>query len=100
EPRHEKPKRRRGRRSPKCLFFGRSAAWSRNPFLVECSKSNHWTPGGRLMAMELDHLNVLREISEIISSSLQLNEVFDRVMRVVAHYLGIERGRLVIYDVA
>lgn len=50
--------------------------------------------------MELDHLTVLREISEIISSSLQLNEVFDRVMRVLAHHLGIERGRLIIYDVA
>lgn len=45
-------------------------------------------------------LNILREISEIMSSSLQLNEVFDRVMRVLAKQLGIERGRLVIYDVA
>jgi len=43
-------------------------------------------------------LNILHEISEIMSSSLELNWVFDRVMRVLASQLGIETGYLVILD--
>ncbi|HON68166.1 MAG TPA: sigma 54-interacting transcriptional regulator [Phycisphaerae bacterium] len=43
-------------------------------------------------------LEVLREISQLMSSSLELKWVFDRVMRVLAGRLGIEKGRLVILD--
>lgn len=43
-------------------------------------------------------LNVLREISEIMGSSLELKYVFDRLMRVLAAQMGIEKGRLVILD--
>jgi Nif-specific regulatory protein len=50
--------------------------------------------------MVSDELSSLREISEIISSSLQLHEVFDQVMRVLASHLGIAHGRLIIHDVA
>ncbi|NLX13847.1 MAG: sigma 54-interacting transcriptional regulator [Phycisphaerales bacterium] len=43
-------------------------------------------------------LNILREISQIMGSSLDLKKVFDRVMRVLAAELGFETGRLVILD--
>ncbi|MBI4579282.1 MAG: sigma 54-interacting transcriptional regulator, partial [Planctomycetes bacterium] len=43
-------------------------------------------------------LDILREISQLMSSSLELRWVFDRVMRILAARLGIEKGRLVILD--
>lgn len=43
-------------------------------------------------------LEVLREVSQLMSSSLELRWVFDRVMRVLATRLGIEKSRLVILD--
>jgi Nif-specific regulatory protein len=43
-------------------------------------------------------LEILSEISQIMSSSLELKSVFDRVMRVLADHLGIEKARLVILD--
>ncbi len=45
-----------------------------------------------------NELRVLSDISEIMGSSLDLNYVFDRVMRVLVAELGIETGRLVIHD--
>ena len=45
-----------------------------------------------------DKLSILREIGEIMGSSLDLNLVFERVMRVLVAELGIETGRLVIHD--
>ncbi len=47
------------------------------------------------MTAELD---ILREISQLMSSSLELRWVFDRVMRILAARLGIEKSRLVILD--
>ena len=49
------------------------------------------------MSLQL-RLDILQEISEIMSSSLELNWVFDRVMRVLASKLDIETGYLVILD--
>ncbi|GMU20148.1 MAG: sigma-54-dependent Fis family transcriptional regulator [Phycisphaerae bacterium] len=43
-------------------------------------------------------VGVLREISQIMGSSLELKWVFDRVMRVLATQMGIQLGRLVIHD--
>jgi Nif-specific regulatory protein len=43
-------------------------------------------------------LRILREVSWIMGSSLELKWVFDRVMRVLAARMDIERGRLVIMD--
>jgi len=43
-------------------------------------------------------LNILRDISRILGSSLELKRIFDRIMRVLVAELGIERGRLVILD--
>ena len=43
-------------------------------------------------------MKTLREISEIMGSSLELNWVFERVMRVLAGDMGVEKSRLVILD--
>ncbi len=46
----------------------------------------------------ISDLTILGEISQIMGSSLELRTVFERVMRVLAAHLGIEKGRLVIHD--
>lgn len=43
-------------------------------------------------------LEALQEVSQLMSSSLELRWVFDRVMRILAARLGIEKSRLVILD--
>ncbi len=45
-------------------------------------------------------VEVLTDISRILGSTLELREVFDGIMRVLAARLGIERGRLVLVDEA
>ena len=42
--------------------------------------------------------DVLLQVSQVAGSSLELKCVFDRVMRILAASLGIERGRLVVLD--
>ena len=42
--------------------------------------------------------DLLRAISQIMSSSLDIRGVFDQLMRLLASEVGIERGRLVILD--
>ncbi len=43
-------------------------------------------------------MKILREVSQIMSSSLELNSVFERVMHILAVELGIETGHLVVLD--
>ncbi len=45
-------------------------------------------------------LTVLREISRVLSSGLDLHAVFDQTMRVLAERLGMERGSMVLLDEA
>ncbi|MHC4444083.1 MAG: sigma-54-dependent Fis family transcriptional regulator [Planctomycetota bacterium] len=43
-------------------------------------------------------LAILKDISKVIGSSLELNAVFSRIMQILAGELGIKRGRLVILN--
>jgi Nif-specific regulatory protein len=43
-------------------------------------------------------LSLLREISRILGSTLDLHAVFDQTMRVLADRLGMERGSLILLD--
>jgi Nif-specific regulatory protein len=43
-------------------------------------------------------LSLLREISRVLGSTLDLHAVFDQTMRVLADRLGMERGSLVLLD--
>ena len=45
-----------------------------------------------------DSLEILREVSQLMSSSLELRLVFEQVMGILASRLGIEKARLVILD--
>jgi len=43
-------------------------------------------------------LKILRDISRIMGSSLELKWIFDRIMNVLAEEMGIQKGRLIILD--
>jgi Nif-specific regulatory protein len=45
-------------------------------------------------------LTILNEISQVLSSTLNLHNVFDQTMRVLADQLGMERGSMVLLDEA